>query len=128
MNTGRHDDEFDRAMRALHRDAVAHVGPQVRRRLRSARQQAGADPRRSRFGWPIAGALAAALVLAIALPLRTPDSAQPPATATRADRARLPAAPIDAPIEPTALVALDESPEFYLWLASNDAGPAGALP
>lgn len=127
MNTGRHDDEFDRAMRALHRDAVAHVSPQVRHRLRSARGQAEAGSSRARLGWPIASALAAALVLAIALPLRSPDT-QPPAPVARADDAPLPAASIDAPIEPAALVALDEPPEFYLWLASNDAGPAGALP
>lgn len=128
MNTGRHDDEFDRAMRALHRKATAHVSPQVRQRLRSARGHAETAPSRSRLGWPAASALAAALVLAIALPLRAPDDAQPPAAVARTTGASPPVVPVDAPIEPTALVALDESPEFYLWLASNDAGPAGALP
>lgn len=130
MNTGHHDDGFDRAMRALHRDAVAHLSPPVRRRLAAARQHRAARVSRSRAGWPVAGALAAVLVLAVALPLRTPDSALPPATVTRTDGAA-PLAPVDgpgdAPIEPTALAALEESPEFYLWLASNAAGPAGAL-
>lgn len=128
MNTRRHDDEFDRAMRAMHRDAVAHVSPQVRCRLRSAREQAESGPPRSRFGWPVASALAAALVLALALPPRAPDDAQPPVTVARTTGASPPVIPVDAPVEPTALVALAESPEFYLWLASNDAGPAGALP
>ena len=128
MSTGHHNDEFDRAMRAVHRQAVANVSPQVRRRLRLVREQAPSGQLRPRLGWPIASALAAALVLAIALPLRTPDGAPPPSALARTEGTPAAAAPIEAPIEPAALVALDESPEFYLWLASNDAGPAGALP
>lgn len=136
MNTGRHHDEFDRAMRALHGEAVARVSLPVRRRLRAARDRAGADAPASRFGWPVAGALAAALVLAIALPSRLPAPDTPaPTGIAGADRSgptpSTAAGPgggaADASV-PTALAALEESPDFYLWLASNDAGPAGALP
>ncbi|GHA89649.1 hypothetical protein [Cognatilysobacter bugurensis] len=125
------DDDFDRAMRALHGDAVARLSPEVRERLRAARVPTRAAPSRPWMDWPIASGLAAVLVLAVALPLRpllTPAAgtvASPQATASAVGPD---STAVEAPLEPTALVSLDESPDFYLWLASTDSGPDGALP
>lgn len=136
MSTDRQDD-FDRSMRALHREAVTQLSPAVRHRLRTARTQAHAGAPMTRFGWPAASAVAAALVLAVALPLRTPAPVAPPSPGRddRAPAARAPAAAIARsqaepadPALPTALAALEESPDFYLWLASNDAAADGVLP
>lgn len=128
--TGHHSDErFDRAMRELHRGALAHLGTDTRRRLRDARSKAGAPSPARRFGWPIASACAALFAVAIAWPLRSPPPAdpsqRPAATRTVAGMDHASPAPPPAPAAaaeiPLALAALEESPDFYLWLASNDA-------
>lgn len=135
--TGHHDhDRFDRTMRALHRESLAHLRPDTLHRLRGARAAAADAPAR-RFAWPIASAMAALLVLAVALPLlRPPVSSapdRPDAQASRADAAGIAPATGQAPQatassladdEPVMLAALEESPDFYLWLASNDVAPA----
>lgn len=135
MSNAPHDDEFDSRMRALHADAVIQVSPRVRHRLRVARGAASTASPASRFGWPAAGAFAAALVLAVALPLRPPPQSPSSTTAPSAERSAASAAStpraLTAPDEatvPTSIAVLEESPEFYLWLASNDAGPDGVSP
>lgn len=126
--TGHHDDDrFDRAMRELHRESLAHLGDDTRRRLRAVRATAAAAPAR-RPGWPLASAAAALCVLALSLTLRPPPASSPAAGPG------VPEAPRDAPAagsaaiasndsEPAMLTALEESPDFYLWLASNEAAP-----
>jgi hypothetical protein len=110
QNNRRPDDRFDEAMRALHASAVAHVSPQLRWKLRPAPRVTGGVA--GRFGnWragPLAaGAVAAALAVAIGLGLRGP---QEPATIA-------PVAVVDA----AAAGVLDQDPDFYAWLASEDA-------
>jgi len=109
-----HDDtRFDAAMRAVHLQALEHVSPQVRRRLRAARAAPGHAPRA--LGWGLASGGAALFGLVVALQLHAPPEhprASAPAVATTT------AAP--APDVPIALAALEQNPDFYLWLASND--------
>jgi hypothetical protein len=108
----RSDDRFDEAMRALHASAVAHVSPQLRWKLRPAPRVTGGVA--GRFGnWragPLAaGAVAAALAVAIGLGLRGPH--EPAAIA-----------PVAAVAPDTAAAGvLDQDPDFYAWLASEDA-------
>lgn len=119
----RPDDHFDEAMRTLHASAVAHVSPQLRWKLRPAPRVTGGVA--GRFGslsiksWragPLAaGAVAAAFAVAIGLGLRGPQ--EPAAIA--------PVAAV-AP-DATAAGVLDQDPDFYAWLASEDAELVAAL-
>jgi len=119
-----HDDRFDNAMRGLHAQAVSQVSSATRARLRVARQAAARPstertPRRG-FGWVLGSGLAAVFAVAIGLQLRpaqapVPTTSAPTAIAS-AGTPRNPTA-FDAD---TAIAALDENPDLYLWLASND--------
>jgi hypothetical protein len=131
MTGHREDDRFDHAMRELHRESLAHLHPDTLRRLRAARTAAGTAPPR-RFGWPVAGATAALLVVAVALPaLRLATESAPaergtstaPPSAASTGPATPPGVAPGADDVPAMLAALEESPDFYLWLASNDLGP-----
>jgi hypothetical protein len=114
MNTGHDHDErndFDAKLRRVHAQAVEHVSPRTFVRLgpQPSLRTAGAKPRLQ--AWPLAATCAIALV-AGGLFLRQPMR--------------------DAPVEPAVVAAtdnnepgdvyaaLDESPELYVWLASND--------
>jgi len=123
MHGGRtHDDRFDNAMRDLHAQAVSQVSSATRARLRvarhaAARPSAGHEPRRG-FNWVLGSGLAAVFAIAIGLQLRpaqTPATSAPPVVANAA----APASPTAFDVE-TSIAALDENPDFYLWLASND--------
>lgn len=112
------DDRFDQAMRNLHASAVAHVSPQLRWKLRPAPRITGGVA--GRFGnWHVgplaAGAVVAAFAVAIGLALRGPQEATTTA----------PVATI-AP-EAAATGVLDQDPDFYAWLASEDAELVAAL-
>jgi len=119
MAMNNHQDPFDEAMRRLHADAIAHVSRPVRLRLRAARgsAQAARPPGWAKGGWALASGCAALLALVIGLQLRAPPTIVSPlpdvATATTD------AAVYDAD---TAVAVLDENPDLYLWLASNDDG------
>lgn len=122
------ESRFDAEARAHHADALAHISPHVRSRLQQARRAAslGAPAKHSRL-WAWAGSAA---VLALALgagiqlqraPVSTPagdvpmaNTANPPAghTLARVDE-------VDSEVS-GLLAALDENPDFYLWLAAND--------
>lgn len=119
------DQRFDQAMRALHARAVEQVTPQTRARLRTIRSEAAAAPvRRSGvLGWALASGGVAAFALVLGLQFvggnggapAVPESAPAMASAAAADAAYDP---------DTAVAALDENPDLYLWLASNgDALP-----
>lgn len=118
MTTPHEDQRFDDAMRALHARAVAGVSAgtmaQLHRR-RHAALQGEARPRRW-FGLPAAAAFASLLVVAIGLGFglqTTSDPVAPPAAVATSD---VPVAEVD-----DAYAALDENPDFFLWLASSDA-------
>lgn len=119
MNTGHdHDDrkdmqdDFDAKLRQVHAQAVDHVSPRTSVQLRPRPAPPRTSPAKPRLpAWPLAATCAIALA-AGGLFLRQP--------------------PQDAPLEPSiaavpdnnepgdVYAALDESPELYLWLASND--------
>lgn len=116
--TNRHDPDeaFDAAMRDLHARALAQVSPQTRHRLRAARTAASAPraPMRG-FGWVLASGFAAVFALAIGLQWQGSPGVTAPTLADGPDT-------VDYVIDgmDTAVATLDENPDFYLWLASND--------
>ena len=108
------DESFDNAMRELHAQALLHVSPMTRARLRVGRTAAQRAPNRG-FGWMLASGFAAVFAIAVGLQLQKPPAAtvstQTAASATADSSAE----------DATGLVAtLDENPDFYLWLASNE--------
>ena len=118
MNTG--IDDFDARIRQAHADAVAHLSGRTHLALQLRRGPAASGrttgPSRS-FAWPLAAACAVA-ALAIGVQLRQPE-APGPVPAPAAERPVAAAAQdVDAG---DAYTALDESPDLYLWLASDDA-------
>ena len=123
MNTHDHnqhsDDQrtFDEALRQRHGTAVAHVSARTQAQLQQRRRAAlsASAPGRPhttmrRFAWPVATSFAAILALAVGMQLRQ-DPVAPMPVATVADDDDLGA----------SFAALDENPDFYLWLASSDA-------
>lgn len=117
------DHVFDRHMRQLHATALDQVSPQVRSRLRSARHGASTGPADSRRwrGWPWLAASLGSAVLAIAIGVQwLPVSDRAPE-----EGAMLAAVSLSAEQDAYAdsLAALDESPEFFLWLASTEVQP-----
>lgn len=107
------EERFDAAMRALHQDALAHVSTQVRWKLRPA---AGAGARRTdragawRMRAALAGVAAAMFTLALGVWLWTPVEIANPAPGTLASTS-----PGDG------ATVLEQDPDFYAWLASDDA-------
>jgi len=118
MSHEQNDHDFDQAMRRLHAQAVDQVSPATRARLRVARQTATtpATAREPRRGWVLATSFAAVSALAIGMLLR-PSLQAPAVTSPAPTVAAASTAAYDAD---TALATLDENPDLYLWLASND--------
>ncbi|MCY7353596.1 MAG: hypothetical protein LH470_00630 [Lysobacter sp.] len=115
------DDTFDRAMRDRYREAVQHVSPATRSRLRANRHAAARGESMPVRGWPLGAAFGglAAVVFAITLGLNFNqglqiDDAQP---APQAASDMLATVADDLPL----VTALDQDPDFYVWLASSDA-------
>ena len=121
MNNDAYDGRFDARMRQAHAEAVSHLSARTRLQLQLRRGAAAGGNRPSAaprsFAWPLVAACAVG-ALAIGLQLRRPDA---PGTA-----------PIPEPAHPVAFLAqdagvadaytaLDESPDLYLWLESDDA-------
>lgn len=118
------DDRFDAAMRGLHAQALSQVSAATTSQLHRRRHAALQDGTRSRrppgwraFGWPAAAAFASLLVVAIGLGfgLQTTQEQRTPAPAV-AD-----VGPQADDFDDDAYAALDENPDFFLWLASSDA-------
>lgn len=115
---------FDRAMRGVHRDALARVSADTRRRLRDASHAATMYAPQRRTAWPVASACAAVVAVAIGWSLHAPPPAGSPQSRvshSTSDVGRTAPAATAATEIPAALAALEESPDFYLWLASNEA-------
>jgi len=107
---------FDDSLRQRHAEAVARLSALTQAQLRNRLAASAAAPRhvvRHRLAWAAATASAALFALVIGLQLRPqPMPATSPATVV-VDDSRADAS--------TAYAALDENPDLYLWLASNDA-------
>jgi hypothetical protein len=112
MNTGHDHDEpndFDAKLRRVHAQAVEHVSPRAFVQLRP-RPSPRTTPGKPRLlTWPLAATCAIGLIAGgLFLRQPTPDASVEPAVATDNNE------PGDV------YAALDESPELYVWLASND--------
>lgn len=112
-----HDTCFDQAMRRVHAEALAHVSANTQARLRSARHAAAAQaPPRQGLRWAVAGGVAAVFALAVGLQWQAPSpQPAPPAATAMAAATETPAHDYGG-----AVAVLDENPDLYLWLASND--------
>lgn len=111
MNHDNRDARFDTAMRQLHESAVDRVSGRTRLQLQQVpRKTPAASPARPRrFAWPLAASFAAVLALMVGMQLWN----EPVPTRTAPANVAETDADIDA--------VLDENPDLYLWLASNDA-------
>src|SRR5687767_12844075 len=82
-----HDESFDSAMRELHAQALSHVSPMTRARLRVGRTTAQRAPIRG-LGWVLASGFAAVFAVAIGVQWQKPPAATEPmrtATSTTPD-------------------------------------------
>lgn len=117
MNTGHDDDfnsrDFDAHLRQLHAQAVDRVSPRTLVQLRPQRASRGPVARARLHAWPLAATCAIALVAGGML-LRNPAQNAAGESATAVTAATDTNEPGDV------YAALDESPDLYLWLASND--------
>lgn len=116
-------DDFDHRIRALHAQAVERVPARTLYELqvRRANAASAATPVRSSGragGWWLAAGLAA--VFALAVGLRQPGLDGVPASDPVPSLAMASAA-ADAAAWDDGLAALDEDPDLYLWLASQDS-------
>ena len=110
------DNDFDRMLRQRHADAVAQVSARTRTQLHNRLAAAATSTRHPahRGAWTAAAACAAVLVLVIGVQQRPQiASTAAPATAAMADDSRTGDEAPDA--------TFDQTPDFYVWLASNDA-------
>lgn len=111
MNHDHRDARFDAAMRQLHDVAVDRVSG--RTLLQLQRPAPAMRPATARFGWPLAASFAAALALVVGLQVSREPAPMPAATPATTHAVVDSGDDIDT--------ALDENPDLYLWLASNDA-------
>lgn len=112
------DAVFDAHARACHDASLQQLSPRTQARLAQARRPTARRAPPHRAAWAVPVMVAAIAVLAIAVQWRTdPRGAVPVGTPAVAV-----ADPDAASADPAA--ALDENPDFYLWLASAD----GAMP
>lgn len=116
-------DEFDRRLRAVHAQAVAQVPPRTLYALQVRRGHAAspATPARPGLrpgGWWAAAGLAA--VFALAIGLRQPALEGAPVDAVPAPLAAAGTA-IEAAAWDEGLATLEEDPDLYLWVASQDS-------
>ncbi|CAN5705510.1 hypothetical protein BH23PSE2_BH23PSE2_00130 [soil metagenome] len=128
MNTHRdgeqQDHGLDRVARALHAEALVQLPPRTLAQLRARHDRVRRAPlrRAPTLGWGLA-ATAAVTVLAVAFGLRM-DPATPELAPDRR-LAALPGAGVDMSEsnDRQTYAALDEDPDFYLWLATTDVQP-----
>ena len=121
MNNDAYDGRFDARMRQAHAEAVSHLSARTRLQLQLRRGAAAGGSRASAaprsFAWPLVAACAVG-ALAIGLQLRQPEA---PGTVPAPEPARAVASLAQDAVVADAYTALDESPDLYLWLESDDA-------
>lgn len=113
MNTtDRQTQNFDAQARQLHQAALHALDPATLARLRAARQ-AGAQARHSRLGrrsgWALATACSALLAIGLGVHLDRSGPAPGPATTST----------LVATVDGDEL--LDQNPDLYVWLGSQNA-------
>ncbi|KGQ19546.1 hypothetical protein LF41_2806 [Lysobacter dokdonensis DS-58] len=122
MSIGEH--KSDEAIRALHADALDQLSPRVRAQLQQRRRVAlrgeGAQAPASR--WRLAFPLAAAAAVG-ALAIGVQLNSLPPTTSAPTVAVVQPAATnASANADETVIAStLEENPDLYVWLASDDA-------
>jgi hypothetical protein len=106
------DEAFDRAMRARHHEAVASLSPRVQAQLQQRLRALRTPMAHTRWRGPAWGlALACSVVLVFTVGIHrhaSNDVPAPVATTGSNDAGEL-------------VATLDEAPDLYLWLASDDA-------
>src|SRR5688500_13441403 len=118
----RNDHDFDTSLRDHHAQAVANMSARTQAQLQLPRRAAGTPTRHTSmrvFAWPLAAACAVG-VFAIGLQWRQPDTS-PPASSVAASPGTTSADDESTADEFDTYAALDEAPDLYLWLASNEA-------
>ncbi|MUV13900.1 hypothetical protein [Noviluteimonas gilva] len=121
MNIGEHD-KHDDALRALHTDALDHLSPRVRAQLQQRRRAAlrGEGAQAPASKWRLAVPLAAAATvgaLVIGMQLRS----LPPTTNAPAIVTTQPVSTHTGSDDTVIAATLEENPDLYVWLASDDA-------
>ena len=127
---GSRDDAFDRAMHGLHAQALGAVSARTQARLRATRTAAtlATDHAPARgFGWVLGSGLAALFALAIGLQFSgaPTTTTSPVQTASIDSSSGIAVENADGGVgqregDEPGFATLDENPDFYLWLASND--------
>lgn len=116
MSASASSDRFDAALRSLHRQAVQAVPWQLQARLQPrpvTQRTAAATARQPVLLASVAGLLAVAMSLLI-LP-RSDDRAAPATAAAPVTQS------VSDPVDAGSADALGIDPDFYAWLASDDA-------
>jgi len=119
MKTTKADDSadrrFDHSLQSRYLDAVEYVSArtqaQLHNRLHAAMAAPGA-PRARRPAWGVAAVFSLVVVAVVGLQLRAPEGPVRAQVVVAAD--------INADND-ELLASLDEAPDLYLWLASDDA-------
>lgn len=111
--------DFDAAMRQRYAEATTQVSARTQAQLHQRRRQALSTPRRAasplrRYGLAGATACAALFAAVLGLQWQQENRAQPTTLAT-------PSTPISADVDDDDGGLYDQNPDFYLWLASQDA-------
>ena len=114
MSSPRNPDRFDDRLRALHRQAVQAVPWQLQARLQPLPAASRPTARHPVVLASAAGLLALTMGLLI---LPRSDDATLPATAVAPAASSVPAV-----VDVDSADALGVDPDFYAWLASDDAG------
>ena len=110
-------DTFDHNMQKLHAASVSHLSPQTLARLRAARHGlAEAAPQRGHsWRWITASAFSAVLAVVIGVQFlpQSQTVSDAPAVASTSN--------VDEDTYTGSTAVLDENPDLYVWLASQDA-------
>ena len=114
---------FDANLRQHHAQAVANLSSRTQAQLQLRRRAAEAPMRHAPlrgYAWPLAAACAVGM-LAIGLQWRQADIPVPAAAPVAIAPGSTNSAGESPADEFDAYTMLDEAPDLYLWLASNDA-------